>query len=323
MKRVFSKLLYEMFDGCDTVLATIVAESGSTPRGIGAQMLVNAGGIVIGTIGGGAVEKETAERAKRLLREKKDIVHEYKLHRNAEEDIGMVCGGDVTVLMQFIAADDTAWKAAAETVLRRIEHREPGWLLLSGGAAPTLEETAAAIPDGVFALPLPIGERAIIFGAGHCGLALAPLLHTVGFRVTVMDDRAELVTKERYPLAEKCIVGDFTRLEDYLTITDEDYLVIMTNGHIHDFEVQEQVLRGKFAYVGVIGSRSKTATVNGKLREAGVPEDAIAKIHTPIGTAIKAVTPEEIAVSIAGEMILERAIRREKNNTFSKHCPMH
>lgn len=323
MRRILSKLLYEMQDGHDTVLATIVAEIGSTPRGMGAQMLVNAGGLVIGTIGGGAVEKEAEELAKQLLRKKKDGVHEYKLHRNAEEDIGMVCGGDVTVLLQFIAADDTVWKAAAEAALHRIEYREPGWLLLAGGKAPVLAENEATISQGQFAMPLPIGERAIIFGAGHCGLALAPLLHTVGFRVTVMDGRAELVTKERYPLAEKCIVGDFTRLEDYLTITDEDYLVIMTNGHIHDFEVQEQVLRGKFAYVGVIGSRSKTATVNGKLREAGVPEDAIAKIHTPIGTAIKAVTPEEIAVSIAGEMILERAIRREKNNTFSKHCPMH
>lgn len=323
MRRILSKLLYEMQDGHDTVLATIVAESGSTPRGMGAQMLVNAGGLVIGTIGGGAVEKEAAELAKQLLREKKDSVHEYKLHRNAEEDIGMVCGGDVTVLLQFIAADDTVWKAAAEAALRRIEYREPGWLLLAEGKAPALAENEAAIPQGQFAMPLPIGERAIIFGAGHCGLALAPLLYSVGFRVTVMDDRPELVTKERYPLAEKCIAGDFTRLEDYLTITEEDYLVIMTNGHSHDFDVQEQVLRGRFAYVGVIGSRSKTATVNGRLRAAGVPEDAIAKIHTPIGTAIKAVTPEEIAVSIAGEMILERAIHRENSGALSKHCPMH
>ena len=93
-------------------------------------------------------------------------------------------------------------------------------------------------------------------------------------------------------------------------MSEEDFVVILTNGHMHDFHVEEQVLRGPFAYVGVIGSRTKTVSVNRRLREAGIPEESIAQIHTPIGTAIQAVTPAEIAVSIAGEMILCRAERR-------------
>ena len=100
-------------------------------------------------------------------------------------------------------------------------------------------------------------------------------------------------------------------------------MVVMTNGHSHDYEVQEQVLRGRLAYIGVIGSRAKTAAVNAKLRAAGVPEEAIASVHTPIGTAIKAVTPEEIAVSIAGEMIYVRALRREAGREEKHACPMH
>ena len=75
--------------------------------------------------------------------------------------------------------------------------------------------------------------------------------------------------------------------------------------------------------MGVIGSRRKTAAVNQKLRERGVPEEAIAKVHTPIGVSIKAVTPEEIAVSIAGEMIYERALRREATGITAQGCPMH
>lgn len=74
-------------------------------------------------------------------------------------------------------------------------------------------------------------------------------------------------------------------------MTEEDFVVIMTNGHMHDFQVEEQILRGPFAYVGVIGSRTKTASVNRRLREAGIPEESIAQVHTPIGTAIQAVTP--------------------------------
>ena len=84
-----------------------------------------------------------------------------------------------------------------------------------------------------------------------------------------------------------------------------------------------QVLRRETAYVGVIGSRKKTAFVNQRLREAGIPEEKIAFVHTPVGTPIKAVTPEEIAVSIAGEMICVRAARREAAGEVHHGCPMH
>ena len=101
------------------------------------------------------------------------------------------------------------------------------------------------------------------------------------------------------------------------------FVVIMTNGHEHDFQAEVQVLRGETAYVGVIGSRKKTAFVNQRLREAGIPEEKIAFVHTPVGTPIKAVTPEEIAVSIAGEMICVRAARREAAGEVHHGCPMH
>ena len=97
----------------------------------------------------------------------------------------------------------------------------------------------------------------------------------------------------------------------------------MTNGHVHDYEVEEQILRKKSAYVGVIGSRSKTASVNKRLRQACVPEEMIQKVHTPIGLSIKAVTPSEIAVSIAAEMILVRAEASEKSGELTGSCPMH
>jgi xanthine dehydrogenase accessory factor len=141
--------------------------------------------------------------------------------------------------------------------------------------------------------------------------------------VTVFDDRAELVTAERFPTAEKLVCGDFSHIAQYLAVGAEDYVVVMTSGHAFDFAVQEQLLRGPAAYFGVIGSRAKTASVNEKLRAAGVDEAAISRVHTPIGTPIKAVTPEEIAISIAGEMIYERALRREKAGVRAHGCPMH
>ena len=323
MNGIFTTLLYEMEKHHDTVLCTIIADSGSTPRGKGAQMLVGDAGLLSGTIGGGAVEGGAIALGRTLLRERRSAVHEYKLRHNDGEDIGMVCGGDVTVHLQFIAAGDPVWKELAGSVLQRIALRQPGALVLAlDGGAPALQD-APETDSAHFALPLPIGQRAVLFGAGHCSLALCPLLTTVGFRVTVVDDRPELVTKERFPTADAVICCDLDRVTETVPIGEEDYVVVMTKGHSHDFAVQEQVLRGKYAYIGVIGSRAKTASVNARLREAGISEAAIASVHTPIGTAIKAVTPEEIAVSIAGEMICVRATRRENAGVVLHGCPMH
>lgn len=323
MNGIFTTLLYEMEKHHDTVLCTIIADSGSTPRGKGAQMLVGDAGLLSGTIGGGAVEGGAIALGQTLLRERRSAVHEYKLRHNDGEDIGMVCGGDVTVHLQFIAAGDPVWRELAGSVLHRIALRQPGALVLAlDGGAPALRDVPET-DSAHIALPLPIGERAILFGGGHCSLALCPLLTTVGFRVTVVDDRPELVTKERFPTADAVICCDLERVTETVSIGEEDYVVVMTNGHSHDFAVQEQVLRGKYAYIGVIGSRAKTASVNARLREAGISEAAIASVHTPIGTAIKAVTPEEIAVSIAGEMICVRATRRENAGVVLHGCPMH
>ena len=323
MNGIFTTLLYEMEKHHDTVLCTIIADSGSTPRGKGAQMLVGDAGLLSGTIGGGAVEGGAIALGQTLLRERRSAVHEYKLRHNDGEDIGMVCGGDVTVHLQFIAAGDPVWRELAGSVLHRIALRQPGALVLAlDGGAPALRDVPET-DSAHIALPLPIGERAILFGGGHCYLALCPLLTTVGFRVTVVDDRPELVTKERFPTADAVICCDLDRVTETVPIGEEDYVVVMTNGHSHDFAVQEQVLRGRYAYIGVIGSRAKTASVNARLREAGISEAAIASVHTPIGTAIKAVTPEEIAVSIAGEMICVRATRRENAGVVLHGCPMH
>lgn len=322
MQSIFAKLLYEMEKHHDTVLVTIIRESGSTPRGEGAQMLVGAQGPLSGTIGGGNVENLSILHARDLIAQRCSDLHEYPLHRSDAEDIGMVCGGDVTALFTFIPGTDAAWAALAADLLQHIADRRPSYLALP------LDGTVGFLTDdpekeGSFTMPLSIGERAILFGAGHCSLALTPVLRSVGFRVTVFDDRPELITPERFPAAERLICGDFSHIDRYLSCNAEDYIVVMTSGHTHDFIVQEQILRRDFAYVGVIGSRAKTASVNARLRAAGVQEAAIASVHTPVGVAIKAVTPEEIAVSIAGEMICERALRREKDGPRHHGCPMH
>ena len=325
MNTIFQTLVYQREKGQDAVLATIIWDDGSAPRGRGSQMLVGREGLLAGTIGGGAVEGQAIAISQEMLSGGTDsLVREFRLRRDgSEKSTGMVCGGDVTVYFRRIPMEERQWDALAAEVLRRVSVREKGWLVQPlDGAMPYLTDEDTD-KENSFTMRLPVGERALIFGAGHIARALVPLLHTVGFRPVVFDDRPQFATRERFPQADQVICGDFTRIRDYLTVGPEDYVVIMTNGHEYDYQAQVQVLRGETAYVGVIGSRKKTAFVNQRLREAGISEEAIASVHTPIGTAIKAVTPEEIAVSITGEMILVRAQRREANGEEHHGCPMH
>ena len=334
MRAIFSQILQEQKSGGDVVLVTLIGDRGSAPRRSGSQMLVGRSGRLAGTVGGGEVERRSEELAGKLLREGGSCVREFPLHLGSPESIGMVCGGEVTAHFQFLAAADPVWGAAAAAVKACLDAHRKGWLVLrEDGGEPSLLDGEGALlagaeiggaeernalcgrrlvrENGRFSLPLPVGERAILFGAGHISQALCPLLRSVDFRPVVMDCRPEYAVREAFPDAEDVLCGDFAHLSDTLTIAPEDFLVVLTSGHSHDFEVQEQVLRGPFAYLGVIGSRAKTAAVNRMLLEAGVPEMRLQEIHTPVGLAIKAVTPAEIAVSIAGEMILVRALARE------------
>lgn len=342
MNTVFSALLRELQEKRSSMLVVIIAEDGSSPRGAGSMMLVGENGRIAGTIGGGAVEKRSEEEAQRLLAQRASGLHEYRLHQNDKEDIGMVCGGDVKVLFQFISAGAESWLTLAEDVLARLQYSQPGWLLLRlDGGQPALlderraceagvcpQETAETVPQGMalhqgfFSMPLPVGKRAILFGGGHIAMELAPLLQRVGFRIVVFDDRREFSSRERFPMAEQTICGDYEDIETYLTLQADDYIVVITEGHRHDFAVERQALAHPLAYIGAIGSKIKTAAVNQRLLDCGFREADLKRLHAPIGTKIKAVTPAEIAVSITGEMILVRAEHLEEETGLRKSCPM-
>ncbi len=321
MDRIFAKVLYLLEKNIPSVLVTIVDDQGSAPRGTGSQMLVTDQGRLLGTIGGGAVEKRSEELAMELLDRGENLLRSFELHKGAQDDIGMVCGGNVTVWFQYIPGDSGQWKELAGQVMERVTKRVPGFLRVStDGSVPAV---TAQAEEGAVCLPLPIGERVFLFGAGHCGQALAPLLATLGFRVTVFDDRPEFANRQLFPQAEEIVVGDYNKIGDFISVSSQDYAVVMTSGHSFDLEVQDQLLRQDMAYVGVIGSKKKKAAVNQRLRERGISQESIDTVHSPIGISINAVTPEEIAVSIAGEMIQVRAAIRQGAGTFVKGCPMH
>ena len=146
----------------------------------------------------------------------------------------------------------------------------------------------------------------LVVGGGHVGLALATMGDMLGFRVTVVDDRPEFANEERFPMAERVIAEEPAPALDALDINDSTYAVLVSRGHQLDEEGLRHLVGRGAAYVGMIGSRRRTGTVLQHLADDGFGLADLEAVYTPIGLDIGAETPEEIAMSILSEMVMER-----------------
>lgn len=341
MKNLFAALRAELCAGRSAVLCSIVASSGSTPRGAGAKMLVREDGGTLGTVGGGAVEYQAAQAARELFLTRRSRIQAYRLSPGDIADIGMICGGDVRIYLQLFDPADAASLSLTEEILRRLDGRSPAWLVtaVSGGRwqaevcgaedeAPwglSQEELASlmgakpALRDGdplLYVEPLRRAGTVYLFGAGHVGLALLHLLTLTEFRVVVYDQRPEAAGSPPVPEAAAVVRGPYIHaLERLDPITAEDYVVIMTPGHQGDYEVLSQVLSTPARYIGCIGSRKKVAVTRERLLSDGFSPAEIDRIYAPIGLPIGGETPAEIAVSVAAQLIACRSGKLEKKGT--------
>ncbi|MBI4330522.1 MAG: XdhC family protein [Chloroflexi bacterium] len=158
----------------------------------------------------------------------------------------------------------------------------------------------------VYLEPIVSQPTLYLFGGGHISLSIAKIGKLVGFDVVVIDDRQGYANKERFPEADRLIVKDFPLAFPELVVNKASYIVIVTRGHAHDEEVLEWAITAPARYIGMIGSKKKVKTVYSHIIERGGSEEALNKVHAPIGLSIQAQTPEEIAVSIMAEIIRVR-----------------
>lgn len=145
--------------------------------------------------------------------------------------------------------------------------------------------------------------KVVIMGAGHVGLAMVKQMKALDFLVEVVDDREELLDLARTCGADTCIGGDFFEALNQLSSGPHVYYVIMTRGHLMDEAALLTLVKKPHAYLGMMGSRSRIKATKQNLVGSGLDLEAWGKIHSPIGLAIKAKTPAEIAVSVAAEII--------------------
>jgi xanthine dehydrogenase accessory factor len=282
-------------EGRRVALCAIVKTRGSTPQSPGAMMLVDQSMTSHGTIGGGCVEAEVCKRAFALLNEGRSELRSFRLDHDFGWDDGLICGGgmDVAVMPLLASADGRAISDA----LRDIRAGRPGRILFRVRRGDAWEEYRVLVP---------IEQKLLIAGAGHVGAQLAKLCVDLEFDVTVIDDRADYANAQRLPPPTRVLVGDIEQSLRGLTIDQNTYVVIVTRGHKHDEQALSAVIHSDARYLGMIGSRRKVKVIFDDLAAAGVPAEALARVHAPIGLDIHAVTVPEIAVSIAAQLISTR-----------------
>lgn len=150
-------------------------------------------------------------------------------------------------------------------------------------------------------------ERLIICGGGHVSLSLAQIGALLEFDLTIIDDRAEFASAERFPMASRVLAMPFVEALEALGSREDDYYVIVTRGHAFDRDCLAKILEGNYAYVGMIGSKTKIAAVMDSLRQSGFAQETLSGVHTPIGLKIGGQTPAEVAVSISAELVQIRS----------------
>ncbi|HET9624655.1 MAG TPA: XdhC family protein [Kofleriaceae bacterium] len=322
---VFTQALRALDGGRGAAIACVIGAHGSTPRHLGARMVVADDGEQWGTVGGGRIEQLVAAGAREVAAGAPPRVVRQHLVR----DLAMCCGGAMEVVLTPAAPSRATLAAVAG-------NRAPHILITPLDGAPLATRPPSAgdprphhpeIRDGVLLERLGAAERVVIFGLGHVARHLGPLLAGLGYSVIVCDDGETGATEGQVAWASEVIESfDPGEIERRLAgFTVDDRVLIITRDHAIDQKLLEQLIgHDEIGYLGMIGSRGKVGRFRKRLAARGLLDGEVgrarwARLHAPIGLNLGAETPEEIAVAIAAELI---AIRRRGDTAAADWSPV-
>lgn len=233
--------------GTPAALLTLTGSTGSSPRELGAKMVLLADGATYGTIGGGRLEAQALEDAAAAIKDSRSVSKTYELE---PKGLGMYCGGTAQVFIDVYAS--------------------PACLVILGG--------------------------------GHVGEKTAELAKFLGLPHYVVDDRPEYATRSRFPHAREVLVAQPSEALKRLPVNENTAVAIVTRCHGFDLRCLVAALSSNAFYIGMIGSRTKTARLFELCRRRGLSPDADTRVHAPIGLDLGGRRPEEIALSILAEI---------------------
>ncbi len=344
MREIWNDIRSWEGQGRPFALARVIETWGSSPRPVGAAMIVGRQMEVAGSVSGGCIEGDVITESRQVLEDGKPRRLRYGVSDETAWSVGLTCGGQVSVFVEQhpgLAGGGSAgvWealRARLETnrpavLLTRLDSTERPHLLVDPEAgevaagdwapaeAPALEAAASAFSErqsavveigseAVFVQAFPRQDRLLVVGASHICIPLVRLAKVLDLETVVIDPREVFARPERFPEApsrlEHTWPGRF--LEDW-SVDESTFAVLLTHDPKIDDEALHHLLRSPAAYIGALGSRRSHAKRVERLREAGFDEGEIGRIRGPVGLDIGAESPEEIALSILAEVV---AVRR-------------
>jgi len=295
--------LESLRDGLRTTLVFVVDHSGSVPGVTGTRVVVSESGFA-GTIGGGAAEKLLVERA---AGHQGDA--EIFRFRHTPSGGGTLCSGVQDFAVIPLSPNDLE---PIQSIVDTLGNHRTGTLRLSPeGVGFMPGETSPHSFNGernswTYYGPIGLEDTLHIIGGGHVGLAFSRVMAALPFRIIVLDNREDLPTMAANRYAHEQHVIDFDHIGDHVMDGGHSWVVIMTFGHVHDREVLERLLGKDLAYLGLMGSEAKVRQMYAAMEADGIDSKDLNHVHAPVGVSIGSHTPEEIAISIAAEIIAVR-----------------
>lgn len=325
-------------------MATVVETWGSAPRGVGAKMVLTADGRMAGSVSGGCVEGAVADAAGEVLLSREPQLLHFGVADETAWDVGLACGGTIDVFVEALRLDSfnfitdllhedepfavaTVIAGPERIVGKKLIVQRGGrvfgeiGLSIDGTVAATARTALASNKSTRQSLTLPEVEDTpielfieivrpapllVVIGGVHIAVALTSIAKTLGYQNVVIDPRRAFGSRERFPDVDQLIQAWPDEAFDQLTITASTAIASLTHDPKIDDPALSRALRSPAFYVGALGSRKTHAARRRRLLDAGLAQEAIDRIHGPIGLSIGARTPEEIAVSIMAEVVASR-----------------
>lgn len=307
----YRKILKKLKDNQKLYVLTVVENIGSSPGRQGFKMFVSEDGYIEGSIGGGIMEYQLIERAKRDLKSLSlKIYFKRQIHQGKgfKDSSGMICSGEQTIAFHPLTRTDVP---ILESIIDCLGNGKNGFLALSNKGFNFIEKKLEAKfsfskstnVDWLYKENINQKNTVYIIGAGHVALAVSKLLNSLEFSITLFDDRLNLNTFNENEFVTKKQVINYQDISNF--VLKDTYIIILTTKFITDKLVLSKLIDSKlsFKYIGVLGSQAKIKTMFKMMVAEGYCKSYLDKLHAPIGYPINSQTPVEIAISIAAQVI--------------------
>ncbi len=303
-------LLKKLQEDQKVYLLTVIENIGSSPGRQGFKMMVAEDGSIFGSVGGGIMEFNLVEEIKRILKNKsQSIFLKKQIHKEKLKDSsGMICSGEQTIVFHPLAKNHIQ---LIKNIIDCLQNDKKGVFHLSPSLFEFYTEEIATqyhykinnSKDWYYKEQIGFKDTLYIVGGGHVGFSTSKIFRLLGFHIVIFDDRKHLNTFDLNDYAHEKHVINYQEIDKYIKPGKESYIAIMTNKHSDDKFVLSKIIKNKYKYLGVLGSKTKMQNMFNLMLKEGFTDEELNRVYTPIGLSINSKTPDEIAISIAAQII--------------------